>query len=268
MKQLPQWDYTPSPDAGLCLAGLALVLSPLLAAIGHHGMSHHVTVLSFVKDGVDYTMRSIPFWTEVVDISLPLAAVTALILLGRISRHDVGLTLGKPAVSFFWIAVGIAVEVAVRLSEVVVLIVWFRLSGWTVPAEMLKPAQLHTIEFLAPLLWRQCLTGPLGEELLFRGITVPALERIGGPWLAVIGSSVIWTAAHYMVPAPAPITAQTLAQMAVLVGSGMLWAWIFLKTRSLFVVIILHCVANALWSLQELILLCYPDFVRSLFVGN
>jgi membrane protease YdiL (CAAX protease family) len=48
----------------------------------------------------------------------------------------------------------------------------------------------------------------------------------------------------------------------------MVQAWIFLKTRSLAVVILLHSVSNLFINLQRVTLLCYPDFVRGLFLVN
>jgi membrane protease YdiL (CAAX protease family) len=107
---------------------------------------------------------------------------------------------------------------------------------------------------------------PLREELLFRGITVPALERIGGPWLAVIGSGVVFAVAHPWIDAHPWL--QNVADLASIFIDGMVQAWIFLKTRSLAVVILLHSVSNLFINLQRVILLCYPDFVRGLFLVN
>src|SRR5262249_46303097 len=138
----------------------------------------------------------VPPWVNLVEIATPFTALTALILLGRIARQDVGLTLGKPAVTCFWIAAGAAVEGAVRAGAVGASAAWVRLAGWPVPPEELTPSAVGAIELLGPVLWHECVVAPLREEVLARGITVPALERIGGPGLAVLGSAVIWAAGH------------------------------------------------------------------------
>ena len=265
MRKLPHWDYKPSPDAGLYLAGVALVMTPLLAAVGQYGLSHKEEQFRLVKDGLTYTSRGVPAWTNLIEIAAPLAAVAALILRGRISRYDVGLTLGKPAVSTFWAAAGVAVYAAMHLVPAVALMGWVRLTGREVPPELLDPAPLLTIELLGLSLWHECVLAPLREELLFRGITVPALERIGGPWLAVLGSAAVFAAAHQWVDAH-PL--QNVGEMAFLVVWGVAQAWIFLKTRSLAVVILLHGVSNLFMNLQRVILLCYPDYVRGLFTAN
>lgn len=41
-----------------------------------------------------------------------------------------------------------------------------------------------------------------GEELAFRGALFAALEQAAGPWLAVLGSSAAWTAAHALAHPP------------------------------------------------------------------
>ena len=266
MKKLPQWDYKPSPNAGLCLAGVALVSSPLLAAVGRYGMSHKVESATVIKDGITYTLRSAPMWTNLIEIGAPLAAVLALILLGRLGRYDVGLTVGKPRVSFIWIAVGIVLIAAVQLGGVIALIVWVRMTDSELPPEWLNPAPLVTIEFLGPVLLSECIVGPVREELLYRGVNVPALERVGGPWLAILGSAVIFALGHDV--AAERNLLDTVGVSGSLLVRGMVLGWVFLKTRSLAVVISLHSVDNLFVNVQRAIMLCHPDFVRGLFLAG
>jgi len=266
MKKLPEWDYKPSPDAGLRLAALALVMMPALDAVGRYGMSHKVVTMTAVKDGVNWTLRGVPAWTNAVEIATPYAAVMALILLGRISRFDVGLTVGQLSVSLFWMTVGVAAIAALDLGVVVALIAWVRITGADVDPAWLDPTPLNAIEFLGPLLWSQCVVAPVREEVLFRGILVHALERIGGKGLAIIGSTLIWTAGHDLTT-DRPLS-EALAYAAFLIVSGMMLAWIFLKTRSLVVVALLHSVTNLFENVGNVILLCYPDLVRGLFVSS
>ena len=76
----------------------------------------------------------------------------------------------------------------------------------------------------------------IGEELAFRGALYAALEEVGGAPLAVVGSTVAWTAAHALSHPPAFLGA--VAAAGLLLG---LWRW---ACRDLVAPIIGHVIAD------------------------
>ena len=76
----------------------------------------------------------------------------------------------------------------------------------------------------------------IGEELAFRGALYAALEEVGGAPLAVVGSTVAWTAAHALSHPP--------AFLGVVAAAGLLlalWRW---ACRDLVAPIIGHVIAD------------------------
>ena len=76
----------------------------------------------------------------------------------------------------------------------------------------------------------------IGEELAFRGALYAALDELGGAPLAVIGSTVVWTAAHALSHPPAFLAAVAAAGLLLA-----LWRW---ACRDLVAPIIGHVVAD------------------------
>lgn len=76
----------------------------------------------------------------------------------------------------------------------------------------------------------------IGEELAFRGALFAALDELGGAPLAIVGSTVVWTAAHALSHPPAFLWA--------VAGAGLLlalWRW---ACRDLVAPIIGHVIAD------------------------
>lgn len=79
---------------------------------------------------------------------------------------------------------------------------------------------------------------PLSEELLFRGLLLPALAKSRlGFWGAALVSSALWTSLHMN------YSAVGLAEVFV---AGLLFAWLLWRTGSLRVTIVCHGLYNAL----------------------
>jgi membrane protease YdiL (CAAX protease family) len=76
----------------------------------------------------------------------------------------------------------------------------------------------------------------IGEEIAFRGALYAALEEIGGAPLAVLGSTLLWTAAHVLSHPPQFLIAVLAA--GLLLG---LWRW---ACRDLVGPIIGHVIAD------------------------
>jgi membrane protease YdiL (CAAX protease family) len=76
----------------------------------------------------------------------------------------------------------------------------------------------------------------IGEELAFRGALYAALDEAGGAPLAVVGSTIAWTAAHALSHPPAFLGA--VAAAGLLLG---LWRW---ACRDLVAPIIGHVIAD------------------------
>ncbi len=76
----------------------------------------------------------------------------------------------------------------------------------------------------------------IGEELAFRGALYAALDELGGAPLAIIGSTVLWTAAHALTHPPAFLGAVAAAGLLLA-----LWRW---ACRDLVAPVIGHVIAD------------------------
>jgi membrane protease YdiL (CAAX protease family) len=76
----------------------------------------------------------------------------------------------------------------------------------------------------------------VGEELAFRGALYAALDELGGAPLAIIGSTVLWTAAHALSHPPAFLGAVAAAGLLLA-----LWRW---ACRDLMAPVIGHVIAD------------------------
>ena len=76
----------------------------------------------------------------------------------------------------------------------------------------------------------------IGEEVAFRGALYAALDEVGGAPLAIVGSTVLWTAAHALSHPPAFLAAVAAAGLLLA-----LWRW---ACRDLVAPIIGHVIAD------------------------
>jgi len=74
---------------------------------------------------------------------------------------------------------------------------------------------------------------PLAEEVLFRGVVLSALYRRWGTAVAILGSSVLFSAMHV-----SPVAIVPVFVLALILG------WLFVRTRSLTVCVVAHSVFN------------------------
>lgn len=173
---------------------------------------------------------------------MPLVVLGLLIATRRLKRADVGLVLGNPRQSLFWIVMPAAIAGLVGATMALVLSV----LGWTT---FLRPTEIW-FPFLAGYYFLHgCILCPLMEEAIYRGALVPAVERTTGSWIqAVICSSLAFTGIHLVAGRP-PWT------MPVYLFGGALMAWAFVKSRSLLAPILLHSLGNMVVLAKDLIAL-------------
>jgi membrane protease YdiL (CAAX protease family) len=76
----------------------------------------------------------------------------------------------------------------------------------------------------------------IGEELAFRGVLYAALDELGGAPIAIVGSTVLWTAAHALSHPPAFLGAVAAAGLLLA-----LWRW---ACRDLVAPVIGHVIAD------------------------
>ncbi|WP_226163213.1 CPBP family intramembrane glutamic endopeptidase, partial [Hymenobacter terricola] len=76
---------------------------------------------------------------------------------------------------------------------------------------------------------------PVFEELLFRGVILQGLLRSQRPWVAIGQSALLFGIMHFN-------PAQSLNALFI----GLLFGWLYYRTRSLWLCIASHCLFNAL----------------------
>lgn len=82
------------------------------------------------------------------------------------------------------------------------------------------------------------------EELVFRGLGVQAIEKVGGPWVAVAITAVLFGGAHLLNPG-----ASLWSGFAITVEAGVFLGAAFVWRRNLWFVIGLHFAWNTIQSL-------------------
>jgi membrane protease YdiL (CAAX protease family) len=160
----------------------------------------------------------------------PLCAVAAVLL---IRRHGLA-AVGLRAVPFRWVAIGAALGLGVVALNIGSVMLMDALSGGveSVQGGYQSAAGAGLLSFAAALVLGALLT-PLGEELLFRGVLVNALDRYG-PWVAVLVSSAVFALAH-------GINYLLVVSFTV----GVIAALLLRRTGSIWPSVALHAVNNS-----------------------
>ena len=162
-------------------------------------------------------------------------AVTALILLmvATLWRRLGAVTLLPWQITWQSLLLGVAVGLGITATSALIYQIWaaYRASADIYLKLVLKPL------LLPDLVWLGLLPG-LSEELLFRGVMLPAL---GGNILALVLSSVCFGVLHLSSPSQ-----WTYAIWATIVGLGL--GFSALESNNLMVPIIAHITANLVSS--------------------
>jgi membrane protease YdiL (CAAX protease family) len=149
-------------------------------------------------------------------------------------------------------AFGFTVEWRRGLVFGILLACVFLPAGWGLQwasAELMTHFQVQPVEQQAVQalritagLWDRCALGavaiflaPVAEEMLFRGILYPTVKRLGFPWLALWGTSLIFAAVHW-----------NLATFFPLLLLAVLLTVLYEKTNNLLAPIAAHSLFNAM----------------------
>jgi membrane protease YdiL (CAAX protease family) len=159
-------------------------------------------------------------WTRALASAVPGATRAALILGGAALALTV---VGWPAASLglgtsrFWLRI---------------------LGGMALAAVLLLPAAVRAdaAPILPASLAFAAVTISIAQELAFRGALYAALDQAGGAPLAIVGSTVAWTAAHALSHPPAFLGAVAAAGLLLA-----LWRW---ACRDLVAPIVGHVIAD------------------------
>jgi membrane protease YdiL (CAAX protease family) len=104
-----------------------------------------------------------------------------------------------------------------------------------------------TVSFKSVLLFAVLIAAPLYEELLFRGFMFRGIENspIGQIGAAII-TSLFWSAMH---------TQYDAISIAGTFVFGLLLSWALVKTKSIYVPIIMHALGNLIATVEVMVYL-------------
>ena len=98
-----------------------------------------------------------------------------------------------------------------------------------------------------------CVLGPLTEEIVFRGYVQGALREASGPWVAIVGTAVLFGLVH------GPLYAAPIGLLGVLFG------WLRERCDSLGPAVVAHGMHN---GATVLLVVLWPGLVEELFGGR
>jgi membrane protease YdiL (CAAX protease family) len=159
-------------------------------------------------------------WARVSIQTQPGLAIAALVI-GGLALGAVALGTPAERLGLGWSRIGLRLVGGLALGAVLLL-----------PAA----ARSGAVPILPAGLAVAAIAVSIGEELAFRGALYAALDELGGAPLAVLGSTVVWTAAHVLSHPPAFLGAVAAAGLLLA-----LWRW---ACRDLVGPIIGHVIAD------------------------
>ena len=93
-------------------------------------------------------------------------------------------------------------------------------------------------------LWTALLLAPLAEEILYRGVVVPALQESFPAWMVIVASGILFYLLH--------LSYGKDWRLLHYIPAGMILTWAFLATKQLWVPILLHFLGNVLMGVDDL----------------
>jgi membrane protease YdiL (CAAX protease family) len=117
-------------------------------------------------------------------------------------------------------------------------LLWRIIGGLALGAVLLLPAAVRSsgVPILPPDLALAAVAISIGQELAFRGALYAAFDELGGAPVAIVGSTVLWTAAHALSHPPEFLGAVAAAGLLLAV-----WRW---ACKDLVAPIIGHVIAD------------------------
>jgi membrane protease YdiL (CAAX protease family) len=107
------------------------------------------------------------------------------------------------------------------------------------------PENVHPLNFLVLFFLMLVTDGPLGEEIGWRGLLLPALLKRVSPLTASIIVGIVWFLWHIPLRLGAGRDLHALGFSINVIATSIITTWIFIKSRqSTFVAILLHATGN------------------------
>ena len=148
----------------------------------------------------------------------------------RVRWRKLGLTI--PSNSMHWSLSIMAIIISLTFTGIYVAIVNFigidALIPTALPSETLGHGLSRIFNIAAIIIW-----APFAEELFFRGFFLVSLIPLLGPLRASIVSAAIFAIVHL-----------SLATMLPILITGLIFSWLYLKTRSIWHPIAAHATQN------------------------
>lgn len=196
-----------------------------------------VSVLLFVGGSIAFKLLKLDDLT----LSLGAAALEAVVLIGCVALLGLrrkGLSwqaVGLRPAPFKWVWVAVAAGIlCIFLTGMVALGVQMLLGQAPTNPQLpfLLPQGLTPLSELAMFLLAG-LAIPFAEELFFRGVLYTWLRQHFGFWVSALASALIFGAAH-----------GDIAIAAGVAVMGLLQAWVFERSRSLWTTFLMHAINN------------------------
>jgi membrane protease YdiL (CAAX protease family) len=194
-------------------------------------------------------------WAANVLMFVPGLVAAAILLRRREGFRSIGWGVGPGR---YWIAATLLPTVAILIAVAVSL----RL-GYAAPAPLSTPAGnliVHPVKLLKNMLIYLVISLPLafGEEFGWRGYAQPRLIRQFGPIAGLLALGIIWgvwhTPIYYVMhvypdhPFLGPFVMTPIDNILVVVPM----AWLYIKSRSIWVPTFTHAFADILWGFSGL----------------
>lgn len=174
-----------------------------------------------------------------------IAGIVTFFVIGRIHPVDwLGLNwpswrwvflIAPATVACMWILIG-GLQVAGFMN-------WIESLGVETVQDTVKLLQESSDPLILGLMaFAAVVAAPLCEEIVFRGYLYPAAKKFAGPWMAGLCSAFVFAAAH-----------GNLAALLPLLIFGVVLAFIYEKTGSLWAPIAVHCCFNGATVITQVI---------------
>jgi membrane protease YdiL (CAAX protease family) len=202
-----------------------------------------------------YRLSRLP---ELTTVGLRAGAAVALVLgllaSGRAARSDFGLVFRGWRDDLRWIGHVAAIVLTITLTFGLAFVVACR-AGWLNLRATDTMRNFRDTDEFRRYLVMGLICYPLVEELVYRGLAVPALAALAGNWGAIVLSGPLFYLLHIVVYGyPAFLVHYCVA--------GWILAWAFVYRGRLWVPVVLHAAGNAMVGVGDALLLFMPDFVQ------
>jgi membrane protease YdiL (CAAX protease family) len=198
----------------------------LVAALGGVDVNHQWSVK-------DIPIATIQSWMR---LFTAVAVLAYLMLRHRLSPASFGLRSYRPAAQLFWGVVLFPLLCAWQHLGALIF------GSWAVdlPRSGLESKPVSILDCVPQGEWVTLLLilvpAAVMEELIFRGLLLPYLRRAVGSWrMAVLASAGLFAIGHAY---------QGWTGVTAALWSGVLWALVFIRSRSLPTVIVMHVLWN------------------------